>query len=173
MHPLIKSRLKAVDEYLTDSTLPDAVVKSVRGHLQAHRREILAVTSDDAALRFYREELEAAYRCANADSDDELDDDMTTRSDPLCECDDAFCSVKAGRLPTMVEEADDPDDGIAAFRQEHPRPTALIEAQQAKREAEEAALTCLSECRVACEQGRPVPEIQPDSSENGQQAAGD
>jgi hypothetical protein len=160
IHPRIETYLETVDDHLQDPELPQSTAQSVRGELQRIARPLKAVTAPDGAVRYLQQYIERQYQRAQADGAHALPDGLTTtRTKPLCTCDDFRCVLKDGRLPIDVRDSDDPTQGIAAFRERHPRPTVLIEAQKAWDDGEAAVLTALGDCAAAIHRERTIDDI--------------
>lgn len=159
MHPLIQERKDQLDELLADPEIDQAVIRSVQRERQRISRERLAVTGADARRRYFREYLVNEHERAAATDAASLPDGVTPREQSLCSCDDPYCSVKQGRLPTIISEADDPLRAVDEFRESHPRPPALLEAADEYRAVEATVLSVLEDCITAYRQRQPVDEI--------------
>lgn len=164
MHDQIQQRDDDLDDLISAKRkTSEETVRSIKDERRRLSEEYLAVTDPDGCLRYLRRYVEQAFQRAAAESAAELDGEATPRTDPLCACDSAFCDLKSGEIPSKVRMADDPAAAIDEFRERHSdRPTVLLEAREAYREAEANVWAMLDVCYTAAQRDVPVSKVRAD-----------
>lgn len=112
--------------------------ETVRGMTNDRAAEFVTLKLQEVSDAVEIIEADNGFRLWISDYLDEAarDDD---REEPLCRCTDPVCDLKKGKVPSRVEMADSLREGVYNFRQTHPKPTALIEAQKEYHEMRERA----------------------------------
>lgn len=114
---------RTIDAELKQGGYPAAVIQGVTAYLQTFSEDVAAVLNGSGY-----EEFLASYISAEQAA---FKDPEGGRTQPLCTCDSAFCSLKEGRLPVRIRRADKLDREIERWAQDHAgHPTVLDDARE-------------------------------------------